>query len=71
MLAVEEVVATNIAYEMNLCGELVQRWLQTDLSVHSQAKLNAVARQMNERPRKTLNYETPAEQFSQCVASIG
>jgi len=41
----------------------------TDLSIHSQAKLNAVARQLNERPRKTLNYETPAEQFSQCVAS--
>ncbi|MCG8004232.1 MAG: IS30 family transposase [Candidatus Thiodiazotropha lotti] len=41
-----------------------------DLSEISQAKLNAVARRLNERPRKTLNYKTPAEQFNQCVASI-
>ena len=41
-----------------------------DLSDVSQAKLNAVARRLNERPRKTLNYETPAERFDQCVALI-
>ncbi|QCP51890.1 IS30 family transposase [Trinickia violacea] len=43
----------------------------TDLSVYSQAKLNAVARRLNERPRKTLNFDTPAERFHQAVASTG
>jgi IS30 family transposase len=43
----------------------------TNISAYSQAKLNAVARKLNERPRKTLNYETPAERYRQSVASIG
>jgi IS30 family transposase len=43
----------------------------TDLSVYSQAQLNKAARQLNERPRETLKYETPAERFSACVASTG
>jgi IS30 family transposase len=42
-----------------------------DISMVSQAKLNGVARRLNERPRKTLDYETPADRFNQCVASIG
>jgi IS30 family transposase len=42
-----------------------------DLSDLHQNTLNAIARRLNERPRETHNFETPAERFSQCVASIG
>ena len=43
----------------------------TDLSAYSQAHLNKIARQLNERPRKTLGFETPAERFNACVAATG
>jgi IS30 family transposase len=42
---------------------------KTDLSVHSQARLNYVARELNERPRETLGFKTPKEKFQACVAS--
>ena len=43
----------------------------TNLSVHSQAHLDFIARRLNERPRKTLGFETPAKRFDACVASTG
>jgi len=42
----------------------------TDLSLHSAAHLNAVARELNNRPRQTLNWMKPSEVFGRTVASI-
>ena len=42
-----------------------------DISGFSQAKLNAIARRLNERPRETLGFRTPAEVLNDYVASTG
>lgn len=41
----------------------------TDLSAFTQTQLDAVARQLNTRPRQTLGFETPAARLAACVAS--
>jgi len=43
----------------------------TDLAVHSQARLNFVANELNQRPRETLHFRTPAEKLAESVASTG
>ena len=42
-----------------------------DLSNVHQNRLNAVARRLNERPRETLQFYSPAEKFNECVAPTG
>lgn len=42
----------------------------TDLSVHFPGKTECNCKQLNERARKTLQYQSPAEKFAKCVASI-
>jgi len=42
-----------------------------ELSVYSQSDLDEVALRLNQRPRKTLGYQSPAEKFRDCVALTG
>ncbi|MEW2491864.1 IS30 family transposase, partial [Streptomyces sp. NPDC048411] len=41
----------------------------TNLAVHSRQHLDAVAAELNGRPRKTLNWDTPAERLHRLIAA--
>ena len=43
----------------------------TDLSGYTQRKLDAVARELNERPRKTLGFKTPAAALQEALQEAG
>lgn len=52
-------------------NRLVRQYLPrtTDLSKPTQCQLDAIARELNERPRQTLGWKTPSEVFADAVAS--
>ena len=39
----------------------------TDLSMHTAEEIAAIAAALNARPRKTLDWKTPAEALDQCL----
>lgn len=41
----------------------------TDLSIHTQPEIDAVAARLNRRPRRTLEYDTPAERLNKVILS--
>jgi putative DNA primase/helicase len=49
----------------------IDYWDRDLFKLGTPAHLNKLARQLNERPRETLQFETPAERFNACVASTG
>lgn len=50
-------------------NRLLRQYLpkKTDLATHSQAELNKIARKLNQRPRKTLDFQTPADKLAEVL----
>ena len=42
---------------------------KTDLSLHTQEELDEIALRLNQRPRKTLEFQTPTSKLQESVAS--
>ena len=60
------------AISINTNGLLRQYFSRrTDLSGYTQADLDRVALRLNQRPRKTLGFQTPASRLQESVASTG
>ena len=57
---------TNIGASNGLLRQYFPK--STDLSVHSREHLDAVAAQLNSRPRKTLGWKTPAQALDEVLA---
>ena len=64
-----------VARELGIPQPTFNRWMRqyfpkgTDLSRYSQADLNTIALRLNQRPRKTLGFQTPAAILEAAVAS--
>ena len=66
-----ELTIANVSFGESHRGERHYLPKYVDVSELSQIMLDAIARHLSERPRRTLDFQTPAEMFSQCIAMTG